>query len=155
MSENLKIIQMFKNLVLYLSQLNSDSIDYGIWVNAQNVDEFRIGKIGLESGGKKDNFLFIGNLNTLSFGAVSFQDCFFNFFRESRNCLNFKGKKIRINPESVFQLLESGKLDLDFKFEILALVEREQKAEALDKAWAFVAEDIPIKVVTAKEPVLV
>lgn len=52
----------------YLSQLNSASIEWGIWVDPKNPDNYRIGQFIHENGGLLDGWVGIGSLESLSYG---------------------------------------------------------------------------------------
>jgi hypothetical protein len=64
-------------LLQYLETLNSSETSWGIWVNPHNVDDFRVGQSCFEKGGMLDDKIYIGNLESLSFGDQS-DWCAFN-----------------------------------------------------------------------------
>lgn len=66
----------------FLSSLNSSESNYGIWVDPDNFDNYRVGSLLHENGGVLDNFLFIGSLDRLSFGNQSEQEAFWYYLRE-------------------------------------------------------------------------
>jgi hypothetical protein len=55
----------------YLATLNSSETQWGIWVNPKDLNDYRIGKKHLKNGGYDDDKVFIGNLESLSFGFQS------------------------------------------------------------------------------------
>lgn len=57
-----------KNLISYLSELNTSDNSWGLYVNPQNIDNYRIGQICFENGGLLDEYVFVDTLDNLSFG---------------------------------------------------------------------------------------
>jgi hypothetical protein len=55
----------------YLATLNSSETQWGIWVNPKDLNDYRIGQRHVENGGCDDEKVFIGNLESLSFGFQS------------------------------------------------------------------------------------
>lgn len=64
---------MFK-LIDYLANLDSAEDGWGVWVNPDNYDDFRIGKLQYINGGVFDDKIFIGRLSMLSFGDQDYSE---------------------------------------------------------------------------------
>ena len=57
-----------ESLQEYLARLNCSETQWGLWVNPENINEFREGQFIFENGGKLDGFICIGTLDELSCG---------------------------------------------------------------------------------------
>ena len=126
----------------YLSNLNSADSQWGIWVNPDNVDDYRIGQFCFENGGILDEKICIGSLDKLSFGFQSQHDAIKQYLKESE-FLSYKGRKVKVNKKGILQSWSDGILDEDFsKF-------LEDKSQLIMKIWAeyqaeeFVNNEIP------------
>lgn len=64
----------------YLSKLNTSDSQWGLWVNPDNFDDFRIGQFCFENGGMIDDFVCAGDLSALSFGFQSYREAFSSRF---------------------------------------------------------------------------
>lgn len=100
------------SLQKYLSNLNSADSQWGIWVDPDNVDNYRIGQFCFENGGILDSKICIGSLDKLSFGLQSQHDAIKHYLEE--NQLTYKDKKVEVNPENILQAWSDGNLDEEF-----------------------------------------
>ena len=125
-----------------LSNLNSADSQWGIWVNPDNIDDYRVGQFCFENGGLLDNKICIGSLDKLSFGFQSQHDAIAHYLKEN-HLLAYKGRKVKVNKEKILQAWSDGYLDEDFS-EFL-----EDEAKSIMEIWAkcaseeFVINQIP------------
>lgn len=108
------------NLLEYVKNLNSCEDTQGIWVNPENIDDFRIGQLQFENGGILDNFFFVGTLNNCSFGYQSIREgiltlvCGDSDSKHEYGFYHYKGKQVKIHVESLIEAYFEESLDLDF-----------------------------------------
>jgi len=57
-----------ERLVKYLANLNTCDSNWGLYVNPDDLDDFRIGQRCFENGGLLDEKVYVGSLESLSFG---------------------------------------------------------------------------------------
>jgi hypothetical protein len=99
----------------YLSNLNSADSQWGIWVDPDNINDYRIGQFQIETGGilDGDGKICIGSLDKLSFGFQSQHDAIKQYLEENQ-LLIYKGKKVKVNKKEILQAWSDGNLDADF-----------------------------------------
>jgi hypothetical protein len=121
-------------LVEYLQNLNSAESLWGVWVNPENVDEYRIGQFQFENGGILDDWICAGSLDTLSFGHQSMEDAIeallTNHSTRYKPGFVYKGKEVRVNVKGILEAYREGNLDFDF------LQALESEAEAIANEWS-------------------
>lgn len=133
-------------LLDYLKGLNSAESQWGIWVNPENPqDEYRVGQYCFENGGVKDDWIHIGSLDDLSYGFQSMSEAIESYL-SNLDCVQFKGRKVRVNKKAIVEAWSNGSLDDEFR-EFL-----ESEAEAVKEVWAdceasaFVYDEMPEKI---------
>lgn len=110
-----------KPLVQYLSELNTSDTSWGLYLNPDNIDQYRIGQNCFDNGGLLDNYIFIDNLSNLSFGHQSEREALesildFNTSSEDRckATLTYNEKKVVVKKDKLLELYFEDKLDKDF-----------------------------------------
>jgi hypothetical protein len=83
-------------LIEYLSSLNTADSSWGLWVNPENIDDYRTGQFVFNNGGVLDNFVCVGDLEALSFGYQSHEDALAEVLRGG--VIEYKGKQVKFNP---------------------------------------------------------
>ena len=96
-----------------LSNLNSADSQWGIWVNPDDYDDYRVGQFCFENGGVLDNKICIGSLDKLSFGFQSHHDAIKMWLGEN-HLLAYKGRKVKVNQAGILHAWSDGYLDQDF-----------------------------------------
>lgn len=61
----------------YLSQLNTTDSQWGLYVNPRNFDDYRIGQEQFENGGLLDDKVYVGSLESMSYGYQSESEALF------------------------------------------------------------------------------
>jgi len=117
------------SLQKYLSNLNSADSQWGIWINPDNIDDYRIGQFCFDNGGVLDSKICVGSLDKLSFGFQSHCDAIEQYLKENQY-LYYKGKKVKVNKEAILDIYREGTFDTDFT-EFL-----EGEAQDIMKIWA-------------------
>lgn len=104
------------SLTQYLAQLDSVESQWGIWVNPQNLEEYRIGQFLFENGGVIDNFVSIGSMESFTEEKYNYCGSFYDYVHKhhSSNIL-FNGKQVRFNSKSMADAISSGLVDKDFE----------------------------------------
>jgi len=101
-------------LVEYLSQLNTCESQWGLWVNPENLDDYRISQYCFENGGIYDEKVHIGSLESLSYGYQSMTEVM-----ESYLCgidfVQYNGRKVKIAHNSILEAYKNDLLDEDFR----------------------------------------
>ena len=121
--------------------MNTADSNWGLWVNPENIDEFRRGQFVAENGGVSDNWICIGDLGSISFGYQSESDAFYSWVSGGQSTnetsaitvIDYGGKKVRINPEAVYESYcgdRTPALSADFK-EFIG-----QQILQIQSAWA-------------------
>lgn len=113
----------------YLSNLNCADSQWGIWVDPDNVDHYRIGQCCFETGGILDGKICIGSLDKLSFGFQSQHDAIKQYLEENQ-LLIYKGKKVKVNQKEILQSWSDGNLDPEFSSFL------EKKSQDIMQTWA-------------------
>ncbi|MEY2910762.1 MAG: hypothetical protein RLZZ184_71 [Cyanobacteriota bacterium] len=117
------------SLQKYLSNLNSADSQWGIWVNPNNINDYRIGQFQFENGGILDGKICIGSLDQLSFGYQSQLDAIKQYLEENQ-LLTFEGKKVKVNQKEILQAWSDGNLDPNFSSFL------EEKSQDIMEMWA-------------------
>ena len=125
-----------------LSNLDSADSQWGIWVNPDNIDDYRVGQFCFENGGILDEKICIGSLDRLSFGFQSQHNAIKHYLEENE-FLIYKGRKVKVNKKEILRAWSDENLDEEFaKF-------LESNSEDIMKIWAkyeaenFVNNEIP------------
>jgi len=113
----------------YLSNLNSADSQYGIWINPDNINDYRIGQFQFENGGILDGKICIGSLDQLSFGFQSQHDAIKQYLKENQ-LLAYEGKKVKVNQKEILQAWSDGNLDPEFSSFL------EKKSQDIMQTWA-------------------
>ena len=105
-----------KNLISYLSELNTSDNSWGLYVNPQNIDNYRIGQVCFENGGLLDKYVFVDTLDKLSFGSQSTYEILETYLSNNNGIgeFTYKGKKSKCDVEAIFNAYLEGKLDINF-----------------------------------------
>lgn len=110
-----------KPLIDFLSELNTNDNTWGLYVDPENIDNYRIGQMCFDNGGLVDDYVFIGDLSSLSFGYQSTYECLESYLdslttkNKEKAELSYKGKKVLVNKEAIINLYFEAKLDEDFQ----------------------------------------
>lgn len=103
----------------YIRDLDSFSTTCGLWVNPQNVDDYRLGETMFKNGGLLDGKVFIGTLGNLSLprlGQLEALRELLEYYCPNRgDYMYIADKKVRMNRISVAELYEDDMLDETFK----------------------------------------
>jgi hypothetical protein len=141
------------SLASYLQALCSADSHQGIWVNPENIDEYRIGQFVFENGGIEDDWVCIGSLDRLSFGFQSEHDAIKSLLEEGEHPRNhskdirsytYNERKIWVSVKGILNAYSEGHLNPDF-LESLA-----EDAESIMDEWAnfqadyFVSDQLPL-----------
>lgn len=118
-----------QNLIDYLKNLNSSETQWGVWVNPQNVDEYRVGQCNCENGGLLDDYEYIGSLASLSFGSQSRQEAL-KAMLENNSTLAYQGKTVRFDASAMYEAWTESSLAQDFA------VFLEEEAVYYEEQWA-------------------
>lgn len=119
-----------KSLVEYLATLNSAESQWGVWVNPENVDEYRVGQFIFDNGGIDDGWICAGRLDNLSFGFQSQRDAIEQYLKESNGLIQYGDRRVKVNIPAIVEAWSNGYLDADFQ-EFL-----EERAESIEQIWA-------------------
>jgi len=122
-----------QTLINYLATLNSNETQWGIWVNPENLDEFRIGQKIHQNGGVLDNYEYIGDCESLSYGFQSRQDAVKEVL-ENNPILLYQGKKVLFNKTALYEAYTNDALDADFENFLNAEAEKYEQQWALEKS---------------------
>lgn len=95
----------------YLKSLNSAESQWGVWVNPENPEEYRVGQSIFENGGLLDGWICIGTLEDLSFGFQSTHDAFASWVSggaseampDGVKTIYYEGKEIRVQPQAFYE----------------------------------------------------
>ena len=119
----------------YLAELNSADETWGVWVDPENPDNYRIGQRCFENGGIKDEFVFIGSLQKLSFG---FQDesAIFREVAESE----VDGHH---NIEELYELWAEQNLEECLQQRLDLAMEKATHESAVRAAQQFIEDELP------------
>jgi hypothetical protein len=130
-------------LVKYLANLNSADSQWGVWVNPENTDEYRIGQFQFENGGILDNWICIGSLDRLSFGYQSQSDAIAQYLQDENSRIKYKDRYISVSIKGIVEAYSNG--NLDDKFQAFL----EEEACVIQKFWSemeaenFVCNELP------------
>jgi hypothetical protein len=113
----------------YLSDLNAADSQWGIWVNPDNINDYRIGQFQFENGGILDEKICIGSLEKLSFGFQSQHDAIKSCLEENK-FLSYKSKKVKVNKKEILQAWSDGTLDPEFSSFL------EKMSQPIMQTWA-------------------
>lgn len=130
-----------QKLIDYLADLNSAESQLGIWVNPNNLDDFRVGQFCYENGGVLDDKVCIGGLNDLSFGFYYESDILKDLIKYSG--LKFKEKEIKEYFENLDNFVEDyleNNLDNDLYEFLNELIVEEAEYSSLENARLFVED---------------
>ena len=105
-----------KNLISYLSELNTLDSSWGLYVNPQNIDSYRIGQVCFENGGLLDKYVFVDTLDNLSFGFQSTYEILETCLSSNNGVgeFTYKCKKSKCDVEAISNAYLEGKLDKNF-----------------------------------------
>ncbi|WP_324282642.1 hypothetical protein VKI22_03580 [Cyanobacterium aponinum UTEX 3221] len=130
-----------QKLIKYLASLNSTESQVGIWVNPNNLDDFRIGRFCYENGGVLDEKFCIGHLSDLSFGFYYESDILKDLIQTKT--LNFKGKELTEYFEDLDTFINDyleNNLDTDLYEFLKNLIVTEGEYCSLENARLFVED---------------
>ena len=121
-------------LVNYLKNLNSQETQWGVWVNPENTDEYRVGQFCFENGGLLDDWICIGSLDKLSFGFQSQSDAIkallTNHKTRYKAGIEYKGREVRVNLDAIMDAWSNGNLNSEFGSFL------EKRAKEIELQWA-------------------
>jgi hypothetical protein len=99
-------------LVTYLSKLNTSENQWSLFVNPENVDDYRIGQDCFENGGLDDGKIKVASLDAVSFGFQSRLETLESLLNSS---IEFKGKKVNFNKQAMIDAFSDSKLGEEFQ----------------------------------------
>jgi hypothetical protein len=117
-------------LAHFLSTLNNPDRTKSVYVNPENVNQFRVGDDRLENGGLLDDWVWVGCLDDLSYGYQSKTDA----LKSIGKCFEYKGKTVRTNPDAIVELYYDEALDPDFASFLTESVNEIMEQWAIDEA---------------------
>jgi hypothetical protein len=121
-------------LIEYLSNLDTADSSWGLWVNPNNIEDYRKGQFVFENGGILDDFVCVGDLEALSFGYQSHEDAITEVLRSG--LVEYNKKQVKFNPLAMKEHYLAEELPPSFH-ECL-----ENKANEIERIWAVMeAED--------------
>lgn len=89
----------------YLLTLQSSDSQQGIWVNPQNINDYRIGQFCFDNGGVYDDFIEIGSFEQLSFPKnYGLRDAIEDFLKDS-------GADLGLDAEDTISAYDDGELE--------------------------------------------
>lgn len=118
------------SLAAYLKNLNSAETQWSLYVNPQNIDEYRVGQNCFENGGLSDGWVCVGNLESLSYGFQSTTEAIAQYLEDNKDEIEFNGRKVRVNRDGIMSAYSDGLLADEFQ-EFL-----ETEAESIKEIWA-------------------
>lgn len=121
---------MMTKLVEYLASLNTSENQWSLYVNPENVDDYRIGQDCFENGGLLDNKIQVASLDRVSFGFQSTREAIGSFLVDSGDAITYKNKTVKLNKDGILEAYSNGYLGSEFT-EFL-----ETQAEAIEKSWS-------------------
>ena len=124
-------------LATYLSTLNSSDNSQGIWVNPDNIDEYRIGQCQFENGGLLDGWDYIGSLESLSYGFQSETEALESVLEGDR--FYFGGKHVRVNKQGIIDAYFEDNLAAEFAAAL------HKESEYIMSQWATDAADLKVE----------
>lgn len=125
-----------QSLISYLTTLNSSDASRGVWVDPENVDDFRVGQFIHENGGMLDSKVCIGSLDSLSFGDQSDFSAFTVVIYEVMTPHKFNFVTLR---DAFF----TGKVHSTLAGRIQAAIDAYNSVQAHEAASYFVHEELP------------
>ena len=117
-------------LINYLSNLNTSDSQWGLWVNPENVDEYRVGQFIFENGGLDGGWICAGSLDSLSCGFQSTHDAIKQYLEDNSDEIQYNGRMVKVNRDGIMEAYSNGTLDQQFQ-EFL-----ESEAEGIKAVWA-------------------
>lgn len=109
-----------QKLEQYLAGLKSGSNAHGIYVDRNNIDNFRIGSRFFKNGGFPDEFVFAGSLDELSCGYHCESDALMEYLTQNkvgynRSSIIYQGKKTLLSMTGVYDSFVAETLDSKFE----------------------------------------
>lgn len=124
-------------LVQWLSTINSCESQWGLWVNSENIEEYRIGQVYFENGGVLEGWAYISNLDRLTHERRSYcgeEDGLYEHIWGSDGLTQYKNKLVKYNPRALADAYSSGLCDEDFIEHFRT--EAEKSWQELSEEWA-------------------
>jgi hypothetical protein len=123
-------------LVAYLSNLNTCENQWSLFVNPENVDDYRIGQDCFENGGMLDAKVNVASLDDVSFGFQSRSEAL-EFILKYAD-LKFKAKKINFNKQAMIEAYNEDLLGEDFKKYLDELIDEHVEINSIAEAELYV-----------------
>ena len=140
-------------LIDYLTCLNTSDSQWGLWVNPENVDEYRIGQFIFDNGGLDDGWVCVGRLDNLSFGFQHTSGAIKEYLDDNDCELTYKGRTVKVNRDGILEAYSSGNLDQEFQEFLESEAESIMGVWAEEEAWGFVHNKLPEIIAQAQEAV--
>lgn len=131
------------NLVQYLTQLNTSDTSWGLYLNPDDINQYRIGQLCFDNGGLLDDYIFIDNLSNLSFGFQSEREALESILTTDKTTLIYNKKKVVVKKDTILELYFEGKLDKDFYEFLKNQVEEIMSIWSIWDADFYVNETLP------------
>ena len=134
-----------KNLTIFLSELNTADNTWGLYVNPNDINSYRIGQICFENGGLSDNYVFVDTLDNLSFGFQSIVEILKVYLNNNNGVGEFiyTGKKSKCNVDAIISAYFEERLDKQFRQFLEEDINKICNMWSVWEAEAFVEEKLP------------
>jgi hypothetical protein len=130
-------------LIDYLANLNTADNGWSLFVNPENIEEYRIGQDCFENGGLDDEWVKVGSLDNLSFGFQNNLEPVECYLRDCGETLDYKGKKVNFNRKGLLEAYSSGCLDSDFQQFLESEADDIATQWSIDEASLWVIDVLP------------
>jgi hypothetical protein len=114
-----------------------------LFVNPENIDEYRIGEDRFENGGLNDGWVEVGSLDDLSFGFQSTTEAMGCYLNECNGVLEYKGGNVRFDRKGLLEAYLSGYLDSEFQSFLKCQADNIAKEWSNNKASLWVGNVLP------------
>ncbi|NJN88947.1 MAG: hypothetical protein HC878_00230 [Leptolyngbyaceae cyanobacterium SL_5_14] len=121
---------MTQRLVQYLAALDSSEEMWGLWVDPENPDDFRLGQYIFDNGGLNDGKVDMGSLSVLSCGNQDAADAIRQWLKDRKGVFQYGDRRVSVNIHGVMMAHHLGTLDDDF------LSFLEASARPIQHEWA-------------------
>lgn len=130
-------------LIDYLANLNTVNNGYSLYVNPDDIDDYRIGQDCFENGGPLDEFVNVGRLDKLSFGLQNFSDAIENYLDNCGGKLKYKNKVVEFSKKGIVKAYSSGCLHHEFSAFLESKAEDTCKEWSCNEAELWVIDELP------------
>lgn len=121
----------------FLANNNSAETQWGVWVNPQDLEDYRIGQYVFENDGVLDEKVCIGNLDKLSHERRVYcgeEDGLSGYVRDLDGLTRYKNKLVKFNPEALADAISNGFCNEEFEEHFRT--EAEEQWQEFSQEWA-------------------